>query len=122
MQGLVEVEEVEGVPRRQIQTHVSVWGCHIRLSTADKIQQQIAVVCVCGGGLLFHFHAHLLLLLILHVIEFCAGRVQVLIFFDGVFSSAEQVGFKRAADGPPAIPARRTVVRKAQNCRLSPRV
>lgn len=40
MQGLVAAEEE--VPRSQTQTHVSVCGCHIRLSAADKIQRQIA--------------------------------------------------------------------------------
>lgn len=82
MQGLVAVEEE--VPRCQIQTHVSVCGCHIRLSAADKIQQiaeveeeEVAPSLPCTP----------LLLLILHVIGLCARRVQLFVFFDGVFKS-----------------------------------
>lgn len=72
MQGLVAVEEE--VPRCQIQTHVSVCGCHIRLSAADKIQQQIAEFRGgrgVGPGAL-SLPCTPLLLLIQHAIEFCA--------------------------------------------------
>lgn len=74
MQWLVAVEEE--VPRCQIQTHVSVCGCHIRLSAADKIQQQIAEFRGGWGGEVGRGALSLpctpLLLLILHAIEFCA--------------------------------------------------
>lgn len=96
MQGLVAVEEE--VPRCQIQTHVSVCGCHNRLSAADKIQQQIAGEG--GGELALSLPCTPLLLLILQVIELCARRVQLFIFSEGVLGLVEQVGFKRATCNP----------------------
>lgn len=74
MQGLDAVEEE--VPRCQIQTHVSVCGCHIRLSAADKIQQQIAEFWGVGPGAL-SLRCMPLLPLILHAIGFRVVRIVV---------------------------------------------
>lgn len=92
--------------------HMSLFGAVTSAyRPADKIQQ-IAEVCVCACvRVALSLPCTPLLLLMLHVIEFCARRAQLFIFFPTASSSALQN--KLDSSGRPtghlAIPARCTV-------------